>query len=55
MSEAAQEIAHNPMALELQRMQMITEMGAEQNSTTIILMPSEFMAMAQAIAEKLNK
>ena len=55
LSEAAQEIAHNPMALELRRMQMITEVGAEQNTTTIILMPSEFMAMAQAIAEKLNK
>jgi regulator of protease activity HflC (stomatin/prohibitin superfamily) len=54
LSEAAKEIAQNPMSLELRRMQMITEVGAEQNTTTIILMPSEFMNMAQAIAEKLR-
>ncbi len=55
LSEAAKEIALNPMSLELRRMQMITEVGAEQNTTTIILMPSEFMNMAQAIADKLHK
>jgi regulator of protease activity HflC (stomatin/prohibitin superfamily) len=55
LSDAAKEIAHNPMSLELRRMQMITEVGAEQNTTTIILMPSEFMNMAQAIADKLKK
>ncbi|MDD1606116.1 MAG: slipin family protein [Methylococcaceae bacterium] len=55
LSEAAKEIAHNPLSLELRRMQMITEVGAEQNTTTIILMPSEFMNMAQAIADKLRK
>jgi hypothetical protein len=31
-------------------MQMITEVGAEQNTTTIIMMPSEFVAMAKSIA-----
>jgi hypothetical protein len=36
-------------------MQMITEVGAEQNTTTIILIPSEFLNMAQAVADKLNK
>ncbi|MDD1607974.1 MAG: slipin family protein [Methylococcaceae bacterium] len=55
LSEAAKEIAHNPLSLELRRMQMITEVGAEQNTTTIILMPSEFMNMAQAIADKLRQ
>ncbi len=55
LSEAAKEIALNPMSLELRRMQMITEVGAEQNTTTIILMPSEFMNMAQSIADKLHK
>ena len=54
LSEAAKEIARNPMSLELRRMQMITEVGAEQNTTTIMLMPSEFMNMAQAIADKLK-
>jgi hypothetical protein len=29
---------------------MITEVGAEQNTMTIIMMPSEFVEMARAIA-----
>ena len=32
-------------------MQMITEVGAEQNTTTIIMMPSEFVSMAKGIAK----
>jgi hypothetical protein len=32
-------------------MQMITEVGAEQNTMTIVMMPSEFVAAASAIAE----
>ncbi len=47
-------IAENPLALELRRMQMITEVGAEQNTTTIIMMPSEFVTMAEAVAQKLG-
>ena len=41
----------NPAGLELRRMQMITEVGAEQNTMTIIMMPSEFVAMAKGIAD----
>lgn len=52
LSESAELIAHNPMALELRRMQMVSEVGAEHNTTTIILMPSEFVTLAKAIAEK---
>jgi hypothetical protein len=36
LADAAQHIAENPSALELRRMQMISEVGVEQNSTTII-------------------
>ncbi|KOR30559.1 membrane protein [Achromatium sp. WMS2] len=50
LSQAAMEIAKNPVALELRRMQMITEVGAEQNTTTMIFIPSEFVAMANSIA-----
>ena len=32
-------------------MQMITEVGAEQNTMTIIMMPSEFVAMAKGVAD----
>jgi hypothetical protein len=40
----------SPAGLELRRMQMITEVGAEQNTTTIVMMPSEFVSMARGIA-----
>ena len=49
LKEAAGVIMENPAGLELRRMQMITEVGAEQNTTTIIMMPSEFVSMAGAI------
>ncbi len=54
LAGAAQIITENPMALELRRMQMIQEVGAEQNSTTIIMMPSEFVTIAKGLGEKLT-
>lgn len=54
LSQAAEEIAKNPSSLELRRMQMITEIGVEQNTTTMIFMPSEFVNMAKAIGDKLT-
>ena len=44
-----------PAGLELRRMQMITEVGAEQNTTTIVMMPSEFVTMAGRISEKIER
>lgn len=54
LSQASQFIAANPAALELRRMQMIAEVGAEQNTTTIIMMPSDFVTMARGIGEALT-
>jgi regulator of protease activity HflC (stomatin/prohibitin superfamily) len=51
LKEAAKLIMQSPAGLELRRMQMITEVGAEQNTTTIVMMPSEFVSMARAIGE----
>ncbi|PRC92483.1 slipin family protein [Solimicrobium silvestre] len=51
LRDAAKLIMENPAGLELRRMQMITEVGAEQNTTTIIMMPSEFVSMAKGIAD----
>lgn len=51
LKEAAALIMEHPAGLELRRMQMITEVGAEQNTTTIIMMPSEFVSMARGIGE----
>jgi regulator of protease activity HflC (stomatin/prohibitin superfamily) len=51
LRRAAEVIMQNPAGLELRRMQMITEVGAEQNTMTIVMMPSEFVAMARGIAD----
>ncbi len=52
LRRAAETIMLAPAALELRRMQMIQEVGAEQNTMTIIMMPSEFVEMARAYATK---
>src|SRR5262245_27483490 len=51
LRRASEIIMQNPAGLELRRMQMLTEVGAEQNTMTIVMMPSEFVAMARGIAE----
>jgi len=51
LGEAATVITANPLALELRRMQMITEVGSEQNTTTIVMMPSEFVTLGADIAK----
>ncbi len=51
LTEAAQLIATNPVALELRRMQMLTEIGAENNTTTMVMIPSDFINMARQIAD----
>ncbi len=50
LRDAAMTIMECPAGLELRRMQMITEVGAEQNTTTVVMMPSEFVSMARAIS-----
>jgi regulator of protease activity HflC (stomatin/prohibitin superfamily) len=51
LKAAAMVIMESPAGLELRRMQMITEVGAEQNTTTIVMMPSEFVTMARGLGE----
>ncbi len=55
LSEGARVISENPSALELRRMQMISEIGAEQNTTTIILMPSDFVNLAKNLSDYIVK
>ena len=50
LSEAARAIAATPGAMELRRLQTISEVGAENNSTTILVIPGEFVAAARALA-----
>src|SRR5262245_21508899 len=55
LSEGARQMGEHPLALELRRMQMITEVGAEKNSTTIMLMPSDFVSLANGITRFLDR
>ena len=51
LSAAAGQITANPAALELRRMQMISEVGAENNSTTVIMIPSDFVSLAHSLRD----
>jgi regulator of protease activity HflC (stomatin/prohibitin superfamily) len=53
LSAAAAQIAANPAALELRRMQMISEVGAENNSTTVLMIPSDFVSLAHSLSDYL--
>jgi regulator of protease activity HflC (stomatin/prohibitin superfamily) len=47
LSEAAQQMMTNPAALELRRLQMLTEIGAENNTTTLVMIPSDIISLAK--------
>ncbi len=47
LSQAAQEMMKNPAALELRRLQMLTEIGAENNSATFVMIPSDILSLAK--------
>jgi regulator of protease activity HflC (stomatin/prohibitin superfamily) len=51
LTQASEMMMGNPAALELRRMQMISEVGAENNSTTVIMIPSDFVTMARSLSE----
>ena len=51
LSQAALQMAENPAALELRRFQMISEVGAENNSTTVLMIPSDFVTLARSLSE----
>jgi regulator of protease activity HflC (stomatin/prohibitin superfamily) len=49
LARASEQMVANPAALELRRMQMISEVGAENNSTTVIMIPSDFHTLAKSL------
>jgi regulator of protease activity HflC (stomatin/prohibitin superfamily) len=55
LSAASAQMAGNPAALELRRMQMVTEVGAENNSTTVIMIPSDFVTLSKSLSEYLQE
>src|ERR1700761_6876058 len=50
LRQAAEVIMQNPAGLELRRMQMLTEVGAEQNTRMFVMRPSDFDPAPRAIA-----
>src|SRR4029077_5127846 len=55
LSSAAAQMTANPAALELRRMQMISEVGAENNSTTVLMIPSDFVSLAHSLNDYLAR
>jgi regulator of protease activity HflC (stomatin/prohibitin superfamily) len=51
LAAAAAMMAANPAALELRRMQMVSEVGAENNSTMVIMLPSDFVSLAKTLSQ----
>ena len=51
LTQGAKEMEGSPIALELRRMQMLSEIGIDNNTTTVILMPSEFTAAARSFTQ----
>ena len=52
LADAAKIIATQPGALELRRLQTLSEIGVEHNSTIIAMFPTELLEAAQKIAGK---
>ena len=51
LADAAQQMANNPVAVELRRMRMVTEGGAENHSTTVLMSPSDVVSLAKSVSE----
>lgn len=50
LTEGAMQMSESPIALELRRLQMLSEIGIDNNTATIIMLPSEIIHAAQKIA-----
>jgi regulator of protease activity HflC (stomatin/prohibitin superfamily) len=55
LTQGAKEMETSPISLELRRMQMLSEIGIDNNTTTVILMPSDFTNAAKSFTELVNK
>ena len=55
LTQGAKEMEGSPIALELRRMQMLSEIGIDNNTTTIVLVPSDFTNAAKSFTQLVNK
>ncbi|MFM9865684.1 MAG: slipin family protein [Micropepsaceae bacterium] len=51
LTAAASQMTASPMALELRRLQMVAEIGAENNTTTVIMLPSDLISLARTVVK----
>ena len=55
LTQGAKVMEGSPFSLELRRMQMLSEIGIDNNTTTIIMMPTEFANAAKSFTEMVGK
>ena len=55
LTQGAKQMEGSPIALELRRMQMLSEIGIDNNTTTIVLMPADFTNAARSFSEMVAK
>ncbi len=55
LTQGAKQMEGSPIALELRRMQMLSEIGIDNNTTTVIMMPSEITTAAKSFTEMVQK
>lgn len=55
LTQGAKEMEKSPFSLELRRMQMLSEIGIDNNTTTIIMMPAEFINAAKNFSDAVKQ
>ena len=55
LTQGALEMEKSPIALELRRMQMLAEIGIDNNTTTVVLIPSEFTNAAKSFSQMVQQ
>ncbi|TAF33902.1 MAG: slipin family protein [Cytophagales bacterium] len=55
LTQGAKEMERSPISLELRRMQMLSEIGIDNNTTTIVLIPSDFTNAAKSFTEIISQ
>ncbi|WP_126147428.1 slipin family protein [Synechococcus elongatus] len=55
LTAASRMISSSPAALELRRLQMLAEIGTENNTTTVLMLPSDFPVLVNRLADYLGQ
>ena len=55
LTQGAKQMEDSPIALELRRMQMLSEIGIDNNTTTVVLVPSEFTNAARSFSQMVGQ